>query len=152
LADKALHAPVPPALVDYLVAHHKTLVPEVRNLWEAKGSPTTGAWEDIFGIGAATDELFMAWYYGVYIEGIAKAAKSVYDIPLYLNAALNAPGRKPGEYPSGGPLPHVFDIWKAAAPSTTRCSSPNIDLKPVPTSRPSTPSATVMPSASRRFR
>ena len=23
----------------------------------------------------------------------------------------------PGKYPSGGPLPHVFDMWRAAAPS-----------------------------------
>ena len=38
-------------------------------------------------------------------------------MPLYVNAALNAPGRKPGQYPSAGPLPHVLDVWKAAAPS-----------------------------------
>ena len=27
------------------------------------------------------------------------------------------PGKAPGEYPSGGPLPHLIDIWKAAAPA-----------------------------------
>ena len=36
---------------------------------------------------------------------------------MYVNAALNRTGRKPGEYPSGGPLPHLLDVWKAGAPS-----------------------------------
>ncbi|MGC4069078.1 MAG: hypothetical protein QM784_31425 [Polyangiaceae bacterium] len=35
---------------------------------------------------------------------------------MFVNAALNRPGAKPGQYPSGGPLPHLFDVWKAAAP------------------------------------
>ena len=36
---------------------------------------------------------------------------------MYVNVALNRTGRKPGEYPSGGPLPHLLDVWKAGAPS-----------------------------------
>ena len=38
-------------------------------------------------------------------------------MPMFVNAALNRTGRKPGEYPSGGPLPHLLDVWKAGAPS-----------------------------------
>jgi hypothetical protein len=34
-----------------------------------------------------------------------------------VNAALNRPGLPPGKYPSGGPLPHLFGIWKAGAPT-----------------------------------
>jgi hypothetical protein len=34
---------------------------------------------------------------------------------MYVNCALNRPGKKPGEYPSGGPLPHLIDVWKAGA-------------------------------------
>ena len=45
-------------------------------------------------------------------------ARSAYDIPLYVNVALNRTGRKPGEYPSGGPLPHLLDVWKAGTPTT----------------------------------
>jgi beta-galactosidase GanA len=88
----------------------------LRQLWEGRGNPTSGTWEEVFGKSLATDEVFMAWYYGKYVEAIAKAGKLIYDIPLYVNAALNAPGRKPGEYPSAGPLPHLLDVWKAAAP------------------------------------
>jgi beta-galactosidase GanA len=36
---------------------------------------------------------------------------------MYVNAALNAPGKLPGQYPSAGPLPHLFDIWKIGAPA-----------------------------------
>jgi hypothetical protein len=35
---------------------------------------------------------------------------------MYVNAALIRPGFKPGQYPSAGPLPHLFDVWWAAAP------------------------------------
>ena len=53
------------------------------------------------------------------------AGKKRYDIPLYVNVALNRTGRKPGEYPSGGPLPHLIDVWKAGTP-TTDMLSPDI--------------------------
>jgi beta-galactosidase GanA len=46
-----------------------------------------------------------------------KAGKAKYDLPMFVNAALKRTGRKPGEYPSGGPLPHLLDVWKAGAPS-----------------------------------
>ncbi|HZD52357.1 MAG TPA: DUF5597 domain-containing protein, partial [Woeseiaceae bacterium] len=36
---------------------------------------------------------------------------------LYVNAALIRPSYRPGAYPSAGPLPQVFDIWRAAAPT-----------------------------------
>ncbi|MBO4754412.1 MAG: DUF5597 domain-containing protein, partial [Bacteroidales bacterium] len=51
------------------------------------------------------------------VEHLAKAARQIHDIPLYVNAAMNSRGRKPGEYPSAGPLAHLADIWKAGAPS-----------------------------------
>lgn len=38
-------------------------------------------------------------------------------MPLYVNAAMNSRGRKPGEYPSAGPLAHLKDIWHVAAPT-----------------------------------
>jgi beta-galactosidase GanA len=45
------------------------------------------------------------------------AGKKRYALPMYVNAALNRTGKKPGEYPSGGPLPHLIEVWKAGAPS-----------------------------------
>lgn len=91
--------------------------PVPRAVLEARGMAGEGNWEDVFGPGPATDELFMAWHFARYVDAIAEAGKAEYDLPMYVNAALNRPGRTPGEYPSAGPLPHLFDIWTAGAPS-----------------------------------
>jgi beta-galactosidase GanA len=61
--------------------------------------------------------MFMAWHYAVYVEAVTRAGKKAYPLPMLTNAALNRPGKKPGEYPSGGPLPHLFEAWKVGAPS-----------------------------------
>jgi beta-galactosidase GanA len=63
------------------------------------------------------DETFMAEHYAKYVNKVAEAGKAQYPLPMFVNAALNRPNYKPGQYPSAGPLPHLFDIWKAAAPS-----------------------------------
>src|SRR5262249_11604881 len=76
-----------------------------------------GSWEQVFGPGAATEEMFMAWHFAVYVEAVTRAGKAVYPLPMLTNAALNRPGKLPGQYPSGGPLPHLFEAWKTGAPS-----------------------------------
>ena len=63
------------------------------------------------------EEAFQAAAFARFVEAEVRAGKAVYPLPMYVNAALNRPGKKPGEYPSGGPLPHLFDIWKKEAPS-----------------------------------
>ena len=115
-ADEAFTGTVPAKLLTYLEDHHNSLGVDIKKRWGDNGFKTTGSWEEVFGKDLATDELFMAWYFGVYANEVAKAGKAIYNIPMYVNAALNRPGKKPGEYPSAGSLPHVFDIWKAAAP------------------------------------
>jgi beta-galactosidase GanA len=59
----------------------------------------------------------MGWHFGRYTETVAAAGKAAYPLPLYVNAALPRPGKAPGEYPSAGPLPHLHEIWRLAAPS-----------------------------------
>lgn len=81
-----------------------------------------GTWAEVFGSDVYGQEKFQAYWYAKYVEQIAKAGKAVYDIPMYVNAAMNSRGRKPGEYPSAGPLAHLFDIWKHAAPSIDVCA------------------------------
>jgi hypothetical protein len=62
--------------------------------------------------------LFSAWNYAEYVERIASSGKNEYPLPMYVNAWLKQPlTYLPGRYPSGGPLPQVMDIWRAAAPS-----------------------------------
>jgi hypothetical protein len=115
-ADAAFGRAVPEKLIDYLNLHRDKLVPEIQKAWEGNGYKKAGNWEAVFGKSAATDEMFITWYFATYANEVARAGKEVYPLPMYVNAALNAPGKQPGQYPSGGPLPHLIDVWKAAAP------------------------------------
>ena len=78
---------------------------------------TEGTWEEVFGKDIFTDEIFMAWQYAAYVEKMIQKGREVYNLPIYVNAAMNSRNRKLGEYPSAGPLAHLIDIWKCAAPS-----------------------------------
>lgn len=115
-ANRLFAQAVPQELLSYLQKNTRKLHPKLHALWAAKGYKTNGNWTDIFGKSLATDEVFIAWHFARYTQQVAAAGKSIYPIPAYVNAALNRPGVLPGKYPSGGPLPHVLDIWKAAAP------------------------------------
>src|SRR6185503_18722943 len=117
LAEAAFRQPVPRELVDYLVAHRASLVPEMQQMWVERGARTQGSWTELFGPGAAAEEVFTAWHYARFANLLAEAGKAEYAMPMYVNVALNRPGRAPGEYPSGGPLPHLIDVWKAGAPA-----------------------------------
>ncbi|MEZ5997604.1 MAG: DUF5597 domain-containing protein [Hyphomonas sp.] len=116
-ADKAWKGEVPTALITYLAAHRSRLTPELSALWGANGFRTKGTWADVFGDTPAGEEVFTAWHYAQFANAVAAAGKAELDLPMYVNAALGRPGKQPGEYPSGGPVPHLLDIWKAGAPA-----------------------------------
>lgn len=130
-ANKAYNGPVPEELIDYLTKHKETLYPELYKVWKENGFKSSGTWEEVFGKSQLkhdlkdwkfysyyTEELFMAWNYGLFIEKVTAAGKKEYPLPMYVNAWLKQPfSFWPGRYPSGGPLPQVMDIWRAAAPS-----------------------------------
>ena len=99
LAEEAYKQPVPQELLNRL------------------GMKQKGSWAEVFGTDDYADEKFMAYHYAKYVEHLAQAARRIYDMPLYVNAAMNSRGRKPGEYPSAGPLAHLIDFWQAGAPS-----------------------------------
>lgn len=115
-AQAAWNGPVPAELIAYLKTHRETLDPYVRTLWEANGLKDSGTWGEVFGGSIQAQEVFQAWYFAAFANGLAKAGKAQYPLPMYVNAALIRPGKTPGQYPSAGPLPHLFDVWKPAAP------------------------------------
>ena len=117
VANAAFAADVPQALMAYLEKHLTALNPELRATWEAAGAKSKGTWQEVFGKAPLTDDLFMAWQYATYIEHVTAAGKAEYPLPMYANAALIRPNYEPGQYNSGGPLPHSMDIWRAGAPS-----------------------------------
>jgi hypothetical protein len=146
LADKAYNGPVPQELMSYIDKNKENLVPELKEAWKANGSKTAGTWEEVFGPAKPkglvmpvrnlvppmtqkeqdealvtypfySDEVFMAWYYATYINKVVEAGKAEYPIPMFVNAWLKQREHSwPGTYPSGGPLPQVFDIWHAGGP------------------------------------
>lgn len=116
-ANKAFNAPIPAEFMTYLQKNKKALHPQMLDKWESQGCKKQGNWQEVFGADIYTDEIFMAWHYAKYVEGLAQTARSIYNIPLYVNAAMNSRGRKLGEYPSAGPLAHLIDVWHCGAPS-----------------------------------
>ncbi|MFC0265315.1 DUF5597 domain-containing protein [Alloscardovia macacae] len=89
----------------------------------------SGCWTDAFGDDAA--EAFMAYHYASAVEQIARAGSAAYPLPLYANAWLKQYPWAAGTYPSGGPVPEVQHIWRAAAP--TLCAlAPDIYVAYVP--------------------
>src|ERR1035441_5718237 len=146
-ANRAFAGPVPRELMSYLQQHKDTLIPELREVWAANGSKTSGTWEEVFGAGKPdsvdmpiqttsppmspeehdrswrqlhwpVDEIFMAWNYARFVGKVVEEGKAEYNIPMYANAWLQQPNHAwPGSYPSGGPVPQVHDIWRAGAPS-----------------------------------
>jgi hypothetical protein len=143
MADRVFHGPVPAELVEFLSSNWDRLHPDMRhhNLarfnphQEQQQQPTTGggsgSWESVFGAGPRTDELFMAYHYALYVNEVAAAGKKAYAIPHYTNVWMNNAGEDtekndlpvvvgggdmPGDYPSGGPVSNVLDVWMRFAP------------------------------------
>lgn len=108
---------VPEKLIKYLIQNKELLHPSMLAKWGNNGYKTEGSWTAVFGDDIYTEEIFMAYHYADYIETLAKAARFQYNIPLSVSAAVNNSDAKPSEYPSGGPVAHLIDIWHCAAPS-----------------------------------
>ncbi len=116
IANELFTKPVPAELMNYLQQHKEQLIPEFRSVWAANNFRTSGTWEEIFGKGPGTDEIFMAWHFARYTDRVTQAGKAEYSLPMFVNAALIRPGHQPGQYPSAGPLPHLMDVWRAGGP------------------------------------
>jgi len=83
-----------------------------------------GTWSEVFRGDA--DELFQLYHQAHYLNEIAAAGKSEFDIPLYMNVWLSYPPAElperslpiPGvQYPSGGAVQRWVGLWRALAPS-----------------------------------
>lgn len=110
-ANQLFERPVPAQLSDALKAHRNELPRKLAASFDPNGK----SWKQMFGDQA--DEVFMAWYYGRFVNEVAASGKREYNLPMYMNAQLPAPFERAGEYPSGGPYPLVQAVYRAAAPS-----------------------------------
>ncbi len=119
LAEAAWRQQVPVPLMNYFTKNKASLLPEMQQIWGRNGYRTSGTWAEVFGSDERADEIFMAYYIGRFIGEVAKVGKAELNIPMYANAWLGPqPGQDvPGQWPSGGPVAGVMDVYRAAAPS-----------------------------------
>ena len=119
-ATKLYQSAVPQQLTDYLKKNKKLLHPYLKEKLKIslpREDWGGASWPQLFGDDIYTEEIFQTWTYATYVEQIAKAGSAIYNLPMYVNVALNSRDRKPGQYPSGGPLAHLIDLWHCGAPS-----------------------------------
>ena len=118
LGQSALSSDVPSALLNYMVANKNTLRQELRSVWLAAGEKTSGSWVEVFGDNIYAREFLLAWSYAKFIGEVAEAGRSEHNLPTFVNAWIVQHAKElPGEYPAGGPVSRVMDIYKAAADS-----------------------------------
>lgn len=128
-ANEAFTNPVPREVLDFLTKECDELLPDLRDnltfFYSLAPEKRRGSWRTVLGKGPATDEIFMAYHYSRYINTVAAAGKAEYPLPLYHNVWMNnidmdtsssgpvvaGGGGAPGDYPSGGGVSNVLDIW-----------------------------------------
>ncbi|CZR65072.1 probable beta-galactosidase [Phialocephala subalpina] len=125
---------VPESLLKFLNENWDILHPKLRShlhQFKAKIYSVSGSWVEVFGDNDFTDELFMAYHYALYVDSIASVGKSIFPVPMFINVwqnysdedsenpfpAIVGGGGKPGDYPSGGGVIGVLDIWQEFAKS-----------------------------------
>lgn len=121
MAEAIYKKGVPHELISYLSKNKKALHPWLKQRVNFSGK----SWTEVFGDDIYTDEIFMAYYYAKYVGRLCETARRYTQMPLYVNAAMNSRGRKPGQYPSAGPLAHLIDLWHCGAPQLL-CLAPDI--------------------------
>jgi beta-galactosidase GanA len=107
-------APAPAGLIGHIAA-----LPEasrVRRAWVENGAKEAGNWPEVFGPDSA--EFLSAWSVASFINELARAGKEILKRPMIVNVwngdcGFNQPGL---DYPSGGAVAKVLDIWKFASP------------------------------------
>lgn len=118
VASDVLAQRVPPALMSYMASNKFRLRRELLAAWQQAGERANGSWLEVFGDTLEAREFALAWGYASYIGEIASAGRRVLDLPTYVNAWIVQNDKElPGQYPGGGPVSRVMDVYKAAAPA-----------------------------------
>lgn len=112
-ADAAFAGEVPQEFASYMRSHTAYMEEDIRAAVEAGAEK--GSWSEVFG--AAAEEIFSAYHVASFVEYVAKAGKDAYDLPMTVNCWLDKAADTPGDYPSGGPVARVHEVWDYCAPS-----------------------------------
>ena len=112
LADQYFADNVPADFVNYMKSHTESMEEDIKAA--ATAGKAEGTWEEVFGEKAG--EIFTAYYTARFVNRVAEAGKSVYDLPMAVNCWLDK-GEEAGKYPTGGPVAKVMEVWQFAAPA-----------------------------------
>ena len=111
-ADALFASDVPADFAAYMRARSDSMTDQIRAA--VLSGKESGSWREVFG--DAADELFSAYHVAKYVNTVAAAGKAVYPLPMTANCWLDRDGR-PGDYPTGGPVSKVHEVWEFCAPS-----------------------------------
>lgn len=112
MADSRFAEDVPQNFVEYMRKHVDTMSPEIAEA--VRNGDQNGSWSQVFG--KAADEIFSAYHIATFVNYVAKTGKEIYDLPMTANCWLDK-GEEPGNYPSGGPVAKMMEVWKYCAPA-----------------------------------
>ena len=128
-ADALYKSAMPRACLDFLAQEGQPLqVQFQRSIRDLRSDleKDLPSWDAVLGTGFYADEIFMAYYFALYVDKVTSAGKKVLDIPFFINvwqpqpsteAVVAAGGSLPGAYPSGGAVRSVLGLWQKFAPS-----------------------------------
>lgn len=110
-AEEEFLKPLPQRIKDMMEEFPES---PVTKCWEENGRRTE-SWQAAFK--GSAPEIFTADAVARYVNEVARTGRKKYDIPLYTNAwvenhRLKLAGK---DYPSGGPVNFVLDVWKYMA-------------------------------------
>lgn len=111
-ADALFASNVPADFAAYLHAHTDSMTDEIRTA--VLSGKESGSWREVFG--EAAEELFSAYHVAKYVNTVAAAGKAIYPLPMTANCWLDR-DVKPGDYPTGGPVSKVHEVWGFCAPN-----------------------------------
>lgn len=111
-ADAAFAGEVPQEFASYMRSHTEYMEEDIRAAVEAGAEK--GSWSEVFG--AVAEEIFSAYHVASFVEYVAKAGKDAYELPMAANCWLDKAADTPGDYPSGGPVARVHEVWDYCAP------------------------------------
>lgn len=111
--------PFPAELIQYLVAHRATLIPDLKEVWARSSFREAGTWSAVFGEGPLAGEVFQASQVARYIGRVAAAGKAEYP------CLVQQKGQQAGNYPSGGPVAKMICL-QASTPNPSKCDNANV--------------------------
>ena len=112
-ADLVFAGRVPESLVKYMKAHTDTMREDVKEAVESGAD--AGSWSEVFG--NVAEEVFSAYHISSFVNYVAEKGKKEYPLPMLVNCWLVHKGDQPGQYPSGGPVSRMHEVWRCCAPA-----------------------------------